>query len=225
MALSGDGKRLLTSGSPGGMRGIQLWDVGTGNMTQMHEIPTGAGDGCLSPDGKLAILSGGGYTESGEQITMQLWDFERGKPVLSLKREGPWSWGPPVAFSPDSKRFVAGRWSGILMLFLWDAQTGERVRQMGEIWVNPTPAAAFTADGKHLLVVSSGRLERIAVADGKPVWTVPIPKDVFYAAFTPDGTLALTVRGTMRQRGGERMTFTLWDTALGEKLRELKPPE
>jgi WD40 repeat protein len=157
---------------------------------------------------------------------LRLWDFERGKPVLSLKRNGTKWWGSPAAFSPDDGQFVVGQWDrNDMLLYLWDVRSGKQVRQMGGVWTDPTPAAAFTANGKHLLVAGSGRLERIAVADGKPERSIPISKDVGFATFTPDRAIALTVHGWMNVVHNSRMTFTLWDTVRGEELRELKWPK
>jgi WD40 repeat protein len=57
--LSRDGKRLLTSGLPGLLREVQLWDIDSGKMMYTVDTYGGISRGSISPDGKLALLDSG----------------------------------------------------------------------------------------------------------------------------------------------------------------------
>jgi hypothetical protein len=108
-------------------------------------------------------------------------------------------------------------------MILWEVTSGKMVRQFEGEGHRRAASAAFSPDGKHLLSVDSGgTLYRHEVASGKLIWSVKLSDKRFRSiVYSRDRTVGLAVSGTLG--GPEGMALTLWDTALGEKLRELSP--
>lgn len=113
------------------------------------------------------------------------------------------------ALSPDGRFFVTAGNKGA---FLWDADTGELVREFrgqgGSI-----RAAAFSPDGSRLLTASSNSTVMLwEVSTGVSVRTLAEHTDqVYVAAFSPDGTRLLS--------SGNDNTARIWDADTGALLR------
>jgi WD40 repeat protein len=230
--LSRDGRRLLSSGLPSLMWEAQLWDVESREMLNTVETEPGIHGGWLSPDGKLALLEAGPATTK-KRSGLMLWEFAQNKALRTWPNEREESWGAPAAFSPDGKYFVASQTDTFhLRIFLWDVATLKQVRQIGDTWNYPrwTKAAAFSADGKHLSVLTSNwkvpeenRLEGYSVSEGARLWSVSIPPNTHTAIFSANTDLALLAEGSMSAgRYYSRMRLTLWDTSRGMKLYDLR---
>jgi WD40 repeat protein/tetratricopeptide (TPR) repeat protein len=205
LALSPDGKRLLTAGRPAaGVRpdwqGIEdeanLWDVETGKrlVPPMGHLPT-IWTTAFSPDGKTLLTTWGlSAPLHGEG---RLWDAATGKPI-----------GQPLAhkavvhsaaFSPDGKRVLTGSMDSTARL--WDAATS---KPLGPPLPHPGGViqVAFSADGSKFLTAGGGGVFALGgetylrvwrTADQKPIGQpIPCQGD---AAFTPDGKLVV-LRGT-----------------------------
>jgi WD40 repeat protein len=127
---------------------------GGGAVPQRTEprLPTGlrpvkpeghfAGVTCLafSPDGRL-LLSGS------EDATLLVWEVRTGAIVQRL--EGHHAYVSACAFLPNG-RVVSGAWGG--EVFVWDLETGERVRSLGGLGAaNDVYALGVRPDGRELI--------------------------------------------------------------------------
>jgi RNA polymerase sigma factor (sigma-70 family) len=145
LALSRDGKILVTSGGSGFLR---LWDVATGRA--LHDFggkPEAYAIGlALSPDAKhLASIHGGGYG-------LRLWDTATGKLIRGhADKEHLGS----VVFSPDGKIMAYTRnYDSELkipaMIQLCDVATGKEIRQLMGCGIS-MDSIAFSPDGRCLI--------------------------------------------------------------------------
>jgi WD40 repeat protein len=107
--LSQDGKRLLSYGSLSGMDGLQLWDVDSGTVSWFTFTDYPISGGRLSPDGTQALVQGGprGIRTGDDHVSLQLWSFAQGRPMLPLQSDYASWWCPPFDFSPNGKQFLA----------------------------------------------------------------------------------------------------------------------
>lgn len=167
VAFSPDGKTALSSSDD---RTVRLWEVASGKellVSKMH------GDYVLSvafsPDGRQAVSGGGGIWDPtkrfffpGTDHALRLFDVASGKPLMQLNGHSAPVWS--VAFSPNGRFILSGSGgyevNGVTPVFrngrpvsaghdlrLWDATTGESLRQFGghANWVR---SVAFSPDGK-----------------------------------------------------------------------------
>ena len=117
-----------------------------------------------------------------------------------------------AAYSPDSKTIVTA--SADQTARIWDAATGEELRQLtGHTgFVN---SAAYSPDGKHIVTASWDQTARIwDAATGKELRELTGHGDrVNSAAYSPDGESIVTASWDQTAR--------IWDAATGEELRQL----
>ena len=141
------------------------------------------------------------------------------------KSEG---WGTPIAFSPDSKLAVLGKYDPKEKkshLVLVEAASGKEVRPL-DVWGE---AIGFTPDSRRLVVGSNepdlGREVKFALlelATGRVLSSTQfgsIYSPTF--AFSPDGRLVFTGTGIYPGGGAEHMKLRLWDLAKGDLVRTL----
>src|SRR5262249_15626279 len=139
LALSVDGKRLMTGTGAGGQRAIMLWDPATGKeltpLAKGRKVEATAA--AVSPDG-----SGLATAQTARQV--RLWDTATGKELQRLTTGTP---DPNalinLAFAPDGKVLAVSVGGSIR---LWEAATGKPVAIPGAD--HPlVSAAALSPDG------------------------------------------------------------------------------
>jgi WD40 repeat protein/tetratricopeptide (TPR) repeat protein len=194
--LSSDGKRVLTAAANGT---VEVWDAASGKrigeVMAHEEVVTHA---VFSPDGKRVLTAA-------EDKTLHLWDVETSKELFSpLQLTGPVA---GLAFNADGKRFLtvadkAPMGTAEVELHVWDAVTGEAIREAAlgsDLCARP---AAFCADGRRVLTMCQDHCARIwDIATGKQVGPSFVhTAELVQASFSADGERVLTagVDGTMR---------------------------
>jgi WD40 repeat protein len=220
MALSSDGRRLITSCLDG--RG-RVWDVeralATGYLKQS------SGDGRvdavdISPDGTLAV------TVNTQSKHVQLWDLaslserrlpnedDRASPYLECDVIGGIVWS--ATFSPDSRQLAT---VGGATARLWDVHAPRQpTRDRMSFSPNGAVAAAdFSPDGALVVTGSWDNSAKIWDAKtGKAVRKLIGGHTSFVnsAVFSPDGAWVLTA--------GDDRIAVLWNAATGEVIRTFK---
>ncbi len=137
-----------------------LWNAGTGERVGVLAGGDPAKDSTVrrvtfSPDGKLLAVG----HDAGQ---VRLWDVATHKPVADLTRTG--KVGElrftitALAFAPDGKFLAAGSDSGLVV---WNVETRAVERTLSD--AAKTVSAAFTPDGKRLLVNEESRVGLFSV--------------------------------------------------------------
>ena len=121
-----------------------------------------------------------------------------------------------VSFSPDGDTVLTGGQDGVARL--WDAHTGELVREFIAHSRLGIGTLAFSPDGQKILTGSSGRFDLTArlwdVATGEIIHElIGHERPVRSVAFSPDGQMLLT--------GSSDKTARLWDAGTGKLIHEL----
>jgi WD40 repeat protein len=115
MAVSPDGKRLVSGGSSDNM--IKVWNVETGaEQMTLRGHDNNVVDASFSPDGKR-IISGSW------DKTVKVWDAANGAELMTLVGHENEVWS--VAFSPDGMHIIST--SEDKTIRVWDATTGEEL--------------------------------------------------------------------------------------------------
>jgi WD40 repeat protein len=214
MALSADGKRLLTGGLD---QTLRLWDVELGReLRSWKDLPGGVWAVAISPDGKRGFF-GCGMTQTDERwirgtdFRMRLWDLENGKELRVF--EGHTNETRAAAISPNARYALsAGLDHGVR---LWDLDTGKEVRTLaghtGAVW-----SVAFSPDSKQAVTSSrDGTVRLWEVETGKELRIYRGHSgEVMSACFTAGGRRILS--------GGADTVLRLWDAATGEDLRKFE---
>jgi len=199
VALSGDGKRVLTGSSD---NTASLWDAADGKKIQTFQGHSGEVRGvALSADGKR-VLSGS------YDMTASLWDAASGKKIQTFLGHSDWVLG--VALSGDGKYAVSG--SVDKTAILWDAADGKKI-QTFQGHTSEVGGVAVSGDGKLVLTGSGdGKAILWDAASGNKLQTFQGHTDVVTSvALSGDGKLVLT--------GSWDKTASLWDAASGKKIQ------
>jgi RNA polymerase sigma factor (sigma-70 family) len=144
MALTPDGKRLVTAGNDSTLR---LWDLTTRRL--VHDF---GGKQAEWPHGLALSADGATLASLHNNRGVRLWDVASGKLLRHLPMEGDCTTGS-LAFAPDGRTLAAscalngGRERAVR---LWDVATGAEVRRLPGHG-GPLDALAFSPDGRTLL--------------------------------------------------------------------------
>ena len=189
VALSPDG-RYLVSVDIG--QTIHVRDRATGRVLELPGLPVHHSAVALSPDGQWMAVGGDlGDLEAG---VIKLWSTKTWSEVKSLPFVG--SMPHALAFSPDSRRLVAGHEDDTVRV--WDVATGTLRTLSGH--KKAVEDVAFSPDGR--LIASASRDTTIRIWDAETYElraTLPHERPVFSLAFHPRRPAARQLDG--RRRG------------------------
>ena len=197
VAWSPDGK-YLASGDDDYM--VKVWDTGSDQQAVSLEHPK-AWTIAWSPTGKLLASSGGGK--------VRIWD--------SIIRDKVLSWPVQIedemwiAWSPDEKYLVTGRWDNQdRAIKIWDATTGEEIAK--------APAGSrpsWSPNGRFLALASGLKVEIWDPLAGKTMLSLRGHKDRIYAvSWSPDGKRLASA--------GFDGLILVWDAVTGDNLLTLR---
>jgi eukaryotic-like serine/threonine-protein kinase len=204
LAVSPDGRTVLTAKDSANNRVLQLWDIserapirdfGLRNDSTIYSV-------ALSPDGSIG-LSGNAEHE------VKLWQVSTGQLLRTFK--------PPVGqvrqvqFASDSRSILV-RGNDLTPRIL-DAETGNQLQSFDS--GDRSEHAMFTPDGKAVTTVSnSGIVHLWQRGPGRDVECILMHIDRSNAvSISSDGRLALS--------GGVDRSLKLWDVKTGKTLRGL----
>jgi WD40 repeat protein len=216
LAVSGDGKSLLTSGEDGA---VKLWDVETGRVAGELAKGTPGDDSnydvqvkavAFSPDGRLAA-----WGDNAGDLT--LWDVSAGTRLRALHEE-PRAGFECVAFSTRGDAvFTAGIGGAVT---LWDVKTGRKILTFEDDPVVGVRSMSVSQDGRRVLTVSGMDIRLWDSAKGKELLVFSeVMDDDYYsphcAAFMPDGRHAIS---------GDDGGVYVWDLKKGRVVKTLRDP-
>jgi WD40 repeat protein len=198
LAVSRDGKRVLTAGLDGT---VCLWDRAGARLVRCFAHPYRPVSASLSPDGKLLAASAGGL--------LVLWDAATGK-ELSRQKVPTWAnQSGPVQFTPDGKALLTMENAGDGSVRAPDS--GMRLRSF---------AASVGGHPNDGSLSPDGKVWAIGTSHGIRLWDTvttklrselnPFNGSIQAVAFAPDGVHLATAYG-----GG----VALLDTQSGHAVR------
>ena len=213
LAISADGKRLLSGGNDASAR---LWDLTTGEQLAIKQDKAGGVWAvALAPDGKRCLTSLGMHFDGNEWVkgkdhAIRVLDDT----LMEVRRlVGHTDEVRSLVFLPDGKRALsAGQDRSVR---LWDVDAGKELRTfVGH--TGPVRRLAVSPDGRRVLSSSLDRTVRCwDVETGKELSRFTGHQaDVFGVAFLPDGKQAVSV--------GADKVARLWQTATGQEVRRFE---
>ncbi len=188
LSLSADGSVLL-SGDDGGQ--VVVWDRPAGRELRRWKVKGWVFGMALSPDARLALVAERFplvFTPTDHHNGIKIWDAATGQVRHDLTAQYKMYIGA-AAFSPDGKLIALGQGNETAngKLFLVEAETGKKLRELSGHTPGGVHDVRFSADGKHLLSCGRDTTVRVwNVADGKQVAEVGKPrggqfKDIWHA--------------------------------------------
>ncbi|MGB2862624.1 MAG: protein kinase [Sedimentisphaerales bacterium] len=204
MALSPDGKRIVTGGWE---NAVKIWDIATGK--ELITLPRAHAEytSCVafSPDGKRIVSD----DDSG---VINIWDINGVNEVAKSIRHGN-DWISSVSFSPDGKQLVSVS-SSSKEIKVWDTVTGAEIIAFSGN-AGGGAIAAFSPDGKHIVSAGvDGAINIYDSASGNEVMTLKGNNRIYAVSFSSDGKLLAS--------GCINNTIKIWDAKTGAIVMTLR---
>ncbi|KIJ58367.1 hypothetical protein HYDPIDRAFT_119610 [Hydnomerulius pinastri MD-312] len=170
-----DGKHAVSASHD---KSIRKWDVRTGAPAK--ELMRCHSNAVYS----LSISFDGKRLASGAYGSIKVRDCVEWEVILDLSGHSQWVYC--VRFSPDAKLLASAGHNG--ELFLWDSETGEKLRSMvGHDSTSPVWAVAFSPDGRKLASCSEDTTLRVWDVDTAEMIAGPFETASRCLSFSPDG--------------------------------------
>jgi WD40 repeat protein len=195
LAFTPDGKRLIAGSMFSTMIGV--WDADNGRF--LREIGPTAGEHlksmAVTPDGRRILSAGHKLVPIGEA------EDPGGRPGAQGAERRPLGPTDPAPRNPSVKRTE---------IRLWDIETGERIRDLGDPEEIGIGDVALSPDGLRMAIVNFRGLRLLDASTLEPQWTVDLPgwwgRPV---AFSSDGQLVALP---------EQNTVAIFEVATGRRL-------
>ncbi|PWT90273.1 MAG: hypothetical protein C5B56_05725 [Proteobacteria bacterium] len=160
---------------------VKIWDADTGKL--VRALPIKQYDVKFSPDGKLAVQAAG---------TLELWDAQAGRVVLTLK--GHSADITALQFSRDGRRVLTA--SNDKTARVWDSRTGKTIAVMSG-HAAAIKSVEFTLDERQVVTWSEDATLRLWDAEtGKEIAAPrPFPGSHSTVTLLPDGAVLTTSSG------------------------------
>lgn len=214
LAISADGKLLVTASYRDGKGELRIWDAATGKLVHALEIgnhyPMSV---AISPDSKLIIS---GSTKG----VIRCWDAGAGRELASFK--GHTAQVTELAFAPDGKEFASASYDGTVRF--WDALSRAESGRLpdhpkagafdpSDFWVF---SVTYSPDGKRVARAASKdaiRQWERASLDEKASFAPQRWNQAYRVAYSPDSKILAAATNDTK--------LWLLDAASGKELRVL----
>jgi WD40 repeat protein len=209
VSVTPDGKWAI-SGSQD--KTLKIWDLKTGQelfTLKGHLAPVLAI--AVTPDSKRVISgSGVNFADSFRNLnSIKVWDLETKQELFTMK--GFVNTVSTLVVTPDGKQLISGSAGGgeepsdLFKLFVWNLETGEKIRTIGSHNLPLIKALAVTPDGTRLL--SSSFNETVI-----RVWDINTGKQLFFMSHDIQvNSIAITPDGKRFISAGRSKIITVWD--------------
>jgi len=209
LEVSPDGEKLLTGDEQ--ISAATIWAIGPDGDTEIATIPGNAAgsfsDAVFTPDGHLAVTSGGG--------SVTVWDLSDGR--TPVRRLAPVASATPaedvrsIAVSPDGELVAAA--GNDRATRVWDASTGSELFTIARGSYMSRPA--FSPDSTLVAVASEdGEIALYDRSGGqRAAMRAPQGLGLMDPAFSPDGTTVAVLQYPTARNTPRDYRMLLWDWA------------
>ena len=187
-------------------------------LLSWQKIFTASLGGCrgvigLSADDRLLAAYGRNCRYNDRDVSIKVWNITTGQEIATLDyyngSDNTWG-GMPL----DGAQFSSdGRWvitEGRNTMRLWDATTGQLVKEMPEVY-----GAIFSPDSHWLAVQSTGNTVSVFdVSAFEPVAQMSNDNEITLRQFSPDSRLLATTAASG--------TLQLWNPSTGQQVSQIK---
>jgi WD40 repeat protein len=208
VALSPDGRKVLTDGSDGMPDNkIHLWDLATGKEERSFD-----GLETSLSAGWLAFSRNGRFVLAGRGHRTMVWSASTGTMVREFA--GDWTQVSSIDFSPDGRYLLAPSKNSAVLL---DWKTGQEVLRF-DGHTNVVMCAVFSPDGKFILTGSHDKTARLwnAATGAEVSRFTGHNKVIVSAAISPSGRFVVT--------GSMDLTTRVWNLETGSEAKRFQSP-
>ncbi len=214
--ISPDGNMIVSTAG----NNLYVWDVLTGQELgwlglEGHPFPIVSVT--LGSDGQQGVSASMRFPGEAGSSEVVMWDFDKMEALFTISKDADSFYA--TAISPDNKLILTSSASQNVQgtisysVTLWDAHSGELIKDIITSHSDSILALAFTPDGRYFL---SGSIDSTI-----KLWDVETGEEVQTFLGNLNAILALEVSpdGSLVATGSEDGAIYLWDIETGQKMR------